>query len=201
MVTMHLILVLAGPTNTLRIIRSLVRSTVAVGLFVVSWSTQAQIGVYQSAQQFLDETFPHGYQADTYWLKDGARKKLEQSLGHAYPALRIRFWHHGDRTAWILNEIGKEMPITTGIVVEGERIVAINVLEYRESRGGEVRHGFFRNQFLGATRGEKSGLDRHIQGITGATLSVQAMRRMATAALQLHESSQLNKSQLAESSN
>ena len=59
----------------------------------------------------------------------------------------------------------------------------VRVLVYRESRGEEVRTPSFLKQFKDAklTRGDR--LDREIDGIAGATLSVGAMERMARLAL------------------
>ncbi|HCS29554.1 MAG TPA: FMN-binding protein, partial [Spongiibacteraceae bacterium] len=61
----------------------------------------------------------------------------------------------------------------------------IRILTYCESRGGEVRHPFFTEQFEGAQLGADDTLDRQIDGITGATLSVRAVTRVAEAALVL----------------
>jgi hypothetical protein len=46
-----------------------------------------------------------------------------------------------------------------------------------------VRYPFFTDQFDGATLTAKSRLDRNIDGITGATLSVGAVTRIARVAL------------------
>lgn len=120
------------------------------------------------------------------WLTPGLKQRIEAVLGHAYPGLRIRYWQAGSRTAWILDEIGKEQPITAGITIESGHIVDMRVLGYRESRGGEVQQAFFTRQFSGAALDSgKDALNRRIDGITGATLSVSAMRKMAALALLL----------------
>ena len=82
------------------------------------------------------------------------------------------------------NRQGK--PITTGLVINEDRVERIRVLEYRESRGGEVRHPFFTGQFKGAGLTEEHRLDRPIDGISGATLSVRALKKLAALALYLH---------------
>jgi Na+-translocating ferredoxin:NAD+ oxidoreductase RnfG subunit len=61
------------------------------------------------------------------------------------------------------------------------------VLEFRESRGWEVRYPFFTDQFVEAKLDQNERLDRNIDGITGATLSVNAVTRIARIALFLHE--------------
>ncbi len=85
----------------------------------------------------------------------------------------------------MINVIGRDHPITLGISVKDGRIAELRVLIYRESRGWEVRHPFFTRQFDQAAM-EKGKLDRDIDNITGATLSVKALQRAARLALWLH---------------
>lgn len=145
-------------------------------------------GRYLGAGEFLQIAFgdaPPG--ADTLWITQEYREPLEALLGHPFGSLRVRYWREGSRTAWILDEIGKELPITIGVVVERGAIRDLRILEFREVRGWEVRYPFFTDQFRGATLTAERELDTQIDGITGATLSVGAVRRIARAALYLHE--------------
>jgi hypothetical protein len=119
------------------------------------------------------------------WLDSTHRDTMEEILGHPYRGLRIRYWAVNDRLAWILDEIGKDKPITIGVVAEDGRVMAVTVLEFRETRGGEVRYDFFTNQFLGAGLRSDLRLDQDIDGITGATLSVRAVIDVAELALYL----------------
>jgi major membrane immunogen (membrane-anchored lipoprotein) len=54
---------------------------------------------------------------------------------------------------------------------------------YRESRGGEVARSFFTQLFEGIGLKGQSELSSHIDGISGATLSVNSMKKMARQAL------------------
>ena len=145
-------------------------------------------GRYLGTDEFLALAFGTGEPpaADTFWITAEHRAPLERLIGHRFPALRVRYWRDGDRTAWILEEIGKEEPITIGVVVENGAIRDVRILEFREVRGWEVRYPFFTDQFQDASLTGEGELDRHIDGITGATLSVGAVKRMARAALYLH---------------
>ncbi|MCK5498295.1 MAG: FMN-binding protein, partial [Gammaproteobacteria bacterium] len=125
------------------------------------------------------------------WVKKDLKEKIREILGHDLRVLRIKYWRKDTRTAWILEEIGKERPITAGIVINDSRIESINVLAFRESRGWEVRYPFFTDQFSDATLKENNQLDRHIDGISGATLSVKAMEKMARLALLLHQQTEI----------
>jgi hypothetical protein len=140
--------------------------------------------VYQEPEDFLSETFAGKVpEPAVIWLS-GERKALtKELLGHRYPSLRVRYWRDQQRSAWILEEIGKDLPITIGLVVNDGLLEQIKVLVFRESRGWEIRHSFFTDQFKGAQLDESNRLDRDIDGISGATLSVRAMKKMATLAL------------------
>ena len=143
-------------------------------------------GRYLTTEEFLQIAFGGTPpQAEMLWVTSEHRGPLERLLGHAYRSLRIRYWREGDRTAWILDEIGKEQPITIGIAIEAEAIEEVRILEFREIRGWEVRYPFFTDQFRGATL-DDGELSADIDGITGATLSVGAVKRAARAALYLH---------------
>jgi len=124
-------------------------------------------------------------QAQTLWLKPALKKRMEQILNHPYQGLRVHYWQSGQRSAWVLDEIGKEQPITTGIIIEDGKIIQLEVLAYRESRGGEVQQRFFTKQFQRAALTTDDKLTQKIDGITGATLSVWALQKMARVALLL----------------
>ena len=144
--------------------------------------------VYQSGEDFLKEVFAGEPPATSVlWLRDGIRSTSTEILGHPYPGLRIRYWMQGDRSAWILEETGKEKPITVGLVVVDGRIERVRVLAFRESRGWEVRYPFFTDQFRGAGLTDGHALDKPIDGISGATLSVRALEKLARLALYLHD--------------
>ena len=143
--------------------------------------------VYLEPEQFIEEAFEGEPEAKVLWLTKEVKASVKSILGHDYPALRIRYWQLGERTAWILEEIGKVKPITTGFLVEGESLLQMRVLIYRESHGWEVRYPFFTDQFEGLKLDEKKRLDKTIDGISGATLSVNALTRLSRLALHLHE--------------
>lgn len=155
------------------------RLAVALLLSVLAGGSQATT----PAQDYvgLHLTSP---EADVLWLTPALRQRAEAILGHPFAALRVRYWRQDGQTVWILDEIGKEQPITAGILVRAGRIADVKVLAYRESRGGEVQQSFFLRQFKDATLASpQDRLNRRVDGITGATLSVRAMQNMARLAL------------------
>ena len=144
--------------------------------------------VYLEPDTFLAEVFGGSRpDPDVLWITKARKAITSRILSHGKGARRIRYWDDGTRSAWILEEIGKVKPITTGYVVNGGEIERVAVLIYRESRGWEVRHKFFTDQFIGATVDGDYRLDRNIDGISGATLSVDALTRSGRLALYLAE--------------
>lgn len=142
--------------------------------------------VYQSPEAFLAEVFENQVpDPEKVWIRKSMQASIREIMGHDLNVLRLRYWHALGRTAWILEEIGKERPITTGIVVRGEEIESVKILIFRESRGWEVKYPFFTDQFKQAKLISDYQLDKTIDGISGATLSVSAVTRLSRLALYL----------------
>ena len=150
--------------------------------------TASEAGRYVETDDYLEYAFAENTpDSKTLWLTGELRESVEKILGHKYGALRIRYWFDDEKSVWILDEIGKELPITIGVTIHDGAIKDVRVLEFRESRGWEVKYPFFTDQFLDARLSSAQRLDRRIDGITGATLSVRAVTRIARVALTLHE--------------
>jgi len=148
-------------------------------------------GVYLAPEAFVARAFDGQPPAPrVLWIDAALREQLTDALGHAPSSLRLRYWAVAQRSVWVLDEIGKDRPITLGVVVDRGAIESLDVLVFRESRGWEIRHAFFTDQFKQARLDHERGLDRDVDGITGATLSVRAAKRVATAALILHAHSE-----------
>lgn len=155
-------------------------------LLLIPLDAFAQRGVFLSVDDFLAQHFSSPPTAKMLWLNPAQQQQAESVL-HRRFGLRTRYYQTGQRTAWVLEEIGKELPITVGVVVEHNAIKHLQVLEFREVRGGEVRHQFFTDQFNGtALEANELALNRRIDGVTGATLSVRALKKIARLALYFH---------------
>lgn len=154
----------------------------------VGAAENSEAGRYLTSSDYVTRAFPNGApEVRTVWVSGELRDAIEAVLGHRFAELRLRYWFDGQTSAWILNEIGKELPITIGVTVTGDAIRNVQVLEFRESRGWEVRYPFFTDQFNDVKLDSHGELDRNIDGITGATLSVRAVTRIAKIALLLHD--------------
>ncbi|MCW8929838.1 MAG: FMN-binding protein [Gammaproteobacteria bacterium] len=144
-------------------------------------------GVYQSNDDFLNEVFENKVpKTQTLWLLGEIKKGAKKILGEKPGQLRIRYWKKNQQTSWILEEIGKEKLITVGLVINNNQLNQIKVLAFRESRGWEVKEPFFLEQFFQVKLTSELQLNRTIDGISGATLSVRALKKLARLALFYH---------------
>lgn len=144
-------------------------------------------GNYLTAEQFLSQIFvEQPPKAALLWITKDIEPDVQRIMGHDLGSLRVRYWRKHQRTAWILEEIGKEKLITVGLVVNNAKIEQVKVLAFRESRGWEIKHDFFTRQFQGVgLNRETAQLDTNIDGISGATLSVRAVTKLSRLALYL----------------
>ncbi len=157
-----------------------------VCLLLLSAQATAARRVLETPEQFIRQGFPGRHPAiGALWIDADLRADLEAILQHRYRRRRVRYWHDGGRLAWILDEVGKKRPITVGVIVESGRIRRLAILVYRETRGWEIESPGFTRQFSGAGLSGDRDLDRPIDGITGATLSVRAVEKIARIALRL----------------
>ena len=108
--------------------------------------------------------------------------------------------NHADVPAWRASSggwfyldavIGKHELITYALGVDGHgTIIDVEILDYRESYGGEIRNTNWRRQFVHKTAGDPLQLDRDIRNISGATLSsrhvTDGIRRLLAIHALLH---------------
>jgi len=124
------------------------------------------------------------------WLKGDIKENIKQLIGHAYPKIRLTYhWaiiNHQLVTIWFLDEIGKERPISFAFWIQQDQVKQVSVLTFRESRGGEITMPAFEQQFSNNSLNSQDQFTQPIDGITGATLSVRAMKKMTRLALYLH---------------
>jgi hypothetical protein len=160
------------------------RGVVAVILWMAAFSACGE--EYLGRDDFLALAFGDQQpEMQTLWITEQMRTDAKASVGWMPNALRLRYWQAGDSTAWILEDIGKDKPITLGVSVSANQIERVEVLAFRESRGWEIRYPFFTDQFSGLALAEDGYLSKSVDGITGATLSVRAVKRVARLALWL----------------
>ncbi|URD60719.1 FMN-binding protein [Sphingomonas sp. KRR8] len=78
------------------------------------------------------------------------------------------------RLGWFIIDrvLGKHEMITYAVALSADGVVRrVEVLEYRETYGGEIRNPAWRQQFVGKRFGSSVQLGKDIKNISGATLS------------------------------
>lgn len=104
-------------------------------------------------------------------------------------ARRERVWRASPGGWFILDEVlGKHELITYAVGINPQgRVRGVEILEYRESHGGEVRDASWREQFTGKSAADPLQLDRDIRNISGATLSCRHITDGIKRLLKLYE--------------
>lgn len=78
--------------------------------------------------------------------------------------------------AQVRNVRGKEQPITYLVALDSALTLRdVDVLIYREAYGGEIAYEPWRRQFRGRTPRDTLEVGRTVRGISGATISVNAV--------------------------
>ena len=164
-----------------------------ISLWLFSFECLAAKGVYQTPKAFISASLGENSAVKMLWLTKEDKAVIAEILSHKFNRMRIRYWQQGNDSVWILDEVGKEKPITVGVHIKENQIMSLKVLTFRESRGDEVKHDFFTRQFDGARLVEENNLNQHIDGITGATMSVRALTKVAKLSLWLNKKALLDK--------
>jgi Na+-translocating ferredoxin:NAD+ oxidoreductase RnfG subunit len=86
--------------------------------------------------------------------------------------------------AEVRNVKGKERPITYLVAVDSAGATRdVDILVYREPRGGEVANEAWRKQFRGKTAADPLQVGKDIRNISGATISSNSVTRSVRQAL------------------
>ena len=130
--------------------------------------------VYFSVEQAQQAIFPGAsFTAATVKLSGEQRKAIEAASGVRQRQDTVRAWRVSSGGWLIVDEvIGKHEFITVAIGITGSGSVkGLEIMEYRETYGGQVRDPKWRQQFVGKTKAAQLKLDADIKNISGATLS------------------------------
>jgi hypothetical protein len=98
---------------------------------------------------------------------------IEHDSGVKVFAGSLRAWKASDGGYFFTDSvIGKHDLINYAVALASDgKIKQVEILEYREAYGGEVRGAPWRSQFVGRQHGDAIRVGRDIKNISGATLS------------------------------
>lgn len=151
----------------------------------------AHAEIYLTVEQAQSLLFPGAsFTPDNRTLTDAQAEAIEKASDANVRTRELRLWRVSTGGWFILDEVvGKHefIPIALGLEANGA-VRGIEILEYRESYGGQVRDPAWRAQFTGKTTAAPVRLTEDIRNISGATLSSRHIadgirRLLATYAL------------------
>jgi hypothetical protein len=119
-------------------------------------------------------------------INEDIQDNIKKILKDTYHLPIIKYWKAGNKVGFVLEAIGKHEFITTGYIVENNKIIDAKVLVYRENYGYEIEHDYFLDQIRGNSVKKNGKLVKSIANISGATLSVKAMRKLSKLSLYLY---------------
>lgn len=134
--------------------------------------------VYLSVEQAQQAMFPGARFVDrSISFTDAQRKVIARASATGDVPKSQHVWEArsgNGRAGWFIVDrvIGKHEYITYAVALTPDGTVKrVEILEYRETYGGEVRNPKWRQQFVGKHFGSQLKLGGDIQNISGATLS------------------------------
>lgn len=161
-----------------------------VPAIVMVAGTPGFAAVYLTVEQAQQIMFPQQtLSAVTVMLSEGQRAAVKEKSGLALRAALPKVWRTDQGGYFIVDEvIGKHEYITfaVGINPQGS-IRQVEILEYREAYGSEVRQKKWRRQFAGKTSAAALELNKDIKNISGATLSCRHVTEGVKRTVALYE--------------
>ena len=129
--------------------------------------SEAQRALFPAATVFVDRTLRF-----TPAQRKAIGKAAGLTPGATQPVWEVR--GSGGRLGWLFIDrvTGKHELITYALALDAAGTVrGLEILDYRETYGGEIRNPGWRQQFVGKRAGSVVRLGSDIRNISGATLS------------------------------
>jgi Na+-translocating ferredoxin:NAD+ oxidoreductase RnfG subunit len=134
----------------------------------------AHAAVYLSIAQAQQLMFPGAtFTPDFRELTREQISAIEKASGVNVRSRTFQVWRVSTGGRFIADEVvGKHdfIPFALGLDSSGA-VKSVEILEYRESYGSQIRNQAWRDQFTGKRHGAMLTLTKDIQNISGATLS------------------------------
>ncbi len=146
--------------------------------------------VYLSAEQAQQAIFPGAAMtAAPVKLTPEQKKAIEAASGVRQRGDTVKAWRASGGGWLIVDEVlGKHEFITIAVgITAGGAVKGVEIMEYRETYGDQVRNPKWRAQFTGKTKAAPLKLDEDVKNISGATLSSRHVAEGVKRLLALHD--------------
>jgi hypothetical protein len=141
---------------------------------LVIFGGPAYATVYLSTEQAQALLFPGAsFQPESRTLTEEQVKAIEHASGVPVRNRRLKLWRVSTGGWFIVDEVvGKHEFIPFALALDKDGAVkGVEILEYREAYGGQIREPAWRRQFVGERPGTRLRLEKEIRNVSGATLS------------------------------
>lgn len=159
-------------------------------------AVEAHATVYMTPEQAQATMFPGEMLKPGFrTLDDTQVQAIRKAAGVSPLGRQLKVWRAASGGWLIVDEVvGKHEFITFAVALDASgALKSVEILDYRESYGGQVRDPRWRAQFVGKRAGAPLQLGKEIKNISGATLSSKHVtdgvrRLLATYAIVLARS-------------
>jgi len=160
---------------------------------VTAFVPAARAATYFTVEQVQATMFPgETMKPEFRTLDDGQVSAIRSAAGVSPLSRQLKAWR-ASGGGWLIVDdvVGKHEYITYAVALDrGGGVKMIEIMDYRESYGYEIRDAAWRAQFTGRKSGGSLELGREIRNVAGATLSCKHVtdgvrRLLATYAIVL----------------
>ena len=160
---------------------------------VLAASTSGYATTYLTVEQAQAALFPGAALTPaSFALTPAQRAAIEKKSGVRVRSAKVQAWRALSGGWFIVDEVlGKHEFITIAVALAADGSArGVEIMDYRETYGAEVRDPNWRKQFAGKTAASPLKLDVDIKNLSGATLSSRHItdgvkRLLATHAIAL----------------
>ena len=153
------------PPSSLAVLGMRVVRAIATALSPLTSQLPAQSAPPDKLARSIERVYGDGAQLDTVHIDSATVYRV--SRGGALLGF-----------AQVRNVKGKDQPITYLVAIDSASALKdIDILVYREPRGGEVAYDSWRKQFRGKTAAAPLQVGKDIKNISGATISSNSVTR------------------------
>lgn len=143
-------------------------------LAAVGVPAAAHATVFMTQEQAQAAMYPHqSLKPDFRTLAPEQVSAIRKASGESPLSKQLKVWRAADGGWFVIDEVvGKHEFITYAVALDPSGAVRdVEILDYREAYGGQVRDPRWRAQFNGKRSGQSLKLGSDIKNISGATLS------------------------------